>query len=44
MTMAAAPRAELPERRSAQAKTEPVMCLIRGEAVGAVSRESQVPA
>jgi transposase len=35
--------AELPERWSAQRKTELVMRLLRGEALDAVSRESQVP-
>src|SRR5712691_1271957 len=35
---------ELPERWSAQAKTEVVLRLLRGEAVEAVSRERQVPA
>lgn len=36
--------AELPERWSAQRKTELVLRLLRGEALDAVSRESQVPA
>ena len=36
--------AELPERWSAGRKTELVLRLLRGEAVDAVSRESQVPA
>lgn len=35
---------ELPERWSAQRKTELVRRLLRGEALDAVSRESQVPA
>src|SRR5512147_2922190 len=35
---------ELPERWSAQRKTELVLRLLRGEALDAVSRESQVPA
>ncbi len=35
---------ELPERWSAERKTELVMRLLRGEALDAVSRESQVPA
>ena len=35
---------ELPERWSAQRKTELVLRLLRGEAWDAVSRESQVPA
>lgn len=35
---------ELPERWSAQRKSEVVMRLLRGEALDAVSRESQVPA
>ena len=35
---------ELPERWSIQRKTELVMRLLRGEALDAVSRESQVPA
>src|SRR3989442_13273525 len=35
---------ELPERWSAARKTELVMRLLRGEALDAVSRESQVPA
>ena len=35
---------EMPERGSAQGKTDLVMRLPRGEAVEAVSRESQVPA
>src|SRR5713101_7399939 len=35
---------ELPERWSVQRKTELVMRLLRGEALDAVSRESQVPA
>src|SRR5262245_26987535 len=34
----------LPERWSAQRKTELVLRLLRGEALDAVSRESQVPA
>jgi transposase len=34
----------LPERWSVQRKTELVLRLLRGEAVDAVSRESQVPA
>src|SRR5262244_825540 len=36
--------AELPERWSVQRKTELVLRLLRGEALDAVSRESQVPA
>ena len=36
--------AELPERWSAGRKTELVLRLLRGEALDAVSRESQVPA
>jgi len=35
--------ADLPERWSAQRKAELVMRLLRGEALDAVSRESQVP-
>lgn len=35
---------ELPERWSAQRKTELVLRLLRGDALDAVSRESQVPA
>ena len=35
---------ELPERWSAARKTELVLRLLRGEALDAVSRESQVPA
>ena len=35
---------ELPERWSATRKTELVLRLLRGEALDAVSRESQVPA
>ena len=35
---------ELPERWSVQRKTELVLRLMRGEALDAVSRESQVPA
>src|SRR5262245_65602514 len=35
---------EVPERWSVQRKTELVMRLLRGEALDAVSRESQVPA
>src|SRR5947209_20624531 len=35
---------ELPERWSVQRKTELVLRLVRGEALDAVSRESQVPA
>ena len=35
---------ELPERWSAQRKTELVLRLLRGEALDAVSRENQVPA
>ena len=34
---------ELPERWSASRKTELVLRLLRGEALDAVSRESQVP-
>ena len=40
----AAETPELPERWSAQRKTELVVRLLRGEALDAVSRESQVPA
>ena len=36
--------AEIPERRSAQRKTELVLRLLRGETLDAVARESQVPA
>ena len=36
--------ADLPERWSAQRKAELVLRLLRGEALDAVSRESQVPA
>jgi transposase len=36
--------ADLPERWSASRKTELVLRLLRGEALDAVSRESQVPA
>ncbi len=35
---------ELPERWSASRKTELVLRLLRGEALDAVSRESQIPA
>src|SRR5438067_7147407 len=35
---------DLPERWSVQRKTELVLRLLRGEALDAVSRESQVPA
>ena len=35
---------DLPERWSAQRKTELVLRLLRGEPLDAVSRESQVPA
>ncbi len=35
---------ELPERWSVQRKTELVLRLLRGEALDAVSRESQIPA
>jgi transposase len=35
---------ELPERWSAQRKTEVILRLLRGESLDAVSRESQVPA
>src|SRR5438093_7610757 len=35
---------ELPERWSVQRKTELVLRLLRGDALAAVSRESQVPA
>lgn len=38
------PALELPERWSAQRKMELVLRLVRGEALDAVSRESQVPA
>jgi transposase len=41
---AAPAEGELPERWSAQRKTELVLRLLRGEALDAVSRESQVPA
>ena len=40
----AADVAELPERWSAPRKTELILRLLRGEALDAVSRESQVPA
>jgi hypothetical protein len=40
----AAETPELPERWSVQRKTELVLRLMRGEALDAVSRESQVPA
>jgi transposase len=40
----AADAPELPERWSAPRKTELVLRLLRGEALDAVSRESQVPA
>jgi transposase len=41
----AAPEAgELPERWSAQRKTELVLRLLRGDTLDAVSRESQIPA
>ncbi|SRR6266851_4151310 len=43
-TMHPAGPSELPERWSAQRKTELVLRLLRGEALDAVSRESQVPA
>lgn len=36
--------AEVPERWSVQRKTELVLRLLRGEALDAVSRESQIPA
>ena len=36
--------AEIPERWSAQRKTELVLRLLRGETLDAVARESQVPA
>lgn len=36
--------AELPERWSVQRKTELVLRLLRGEALDAVSRDSQIPA
>ena len=39
-----APADELAERWSGQRKTELVLRLVRGEALDAVSRESQVPA
>jgi hypothetical protein len=39
-----APADELPERWSVPRKTELVLRLVRGEALDAVSRESQVPA
>ena len=35
---------ELPERWSAPRKTELVLCLLRGESLDSVSRDSQVPA
>jgi transposase len=44
VSMAAAAEGELPERWSVQRKTELVLRLFRGEALDAVSRESQVPA
>ena len=40
----AAESIDLPERWSAQRKTELVLRLLRGEALDAVSRQSQVPA
>jgi transposase len=39
-----ATEAELPERWSVQRKSELILRLLRGEALDAVSRESQVPA
>lgn len=39
-----APERELPERWSAQRKTEVVLRLIKGEDLGMLSREIQVPA
>jgi len=42
--LVASESAELPERWSVQRKTEVVVCLLRGEALDAVSRESQIPA
>src|SRR5580765_1595713 len=41
--LVASESAELPERWSVQRKTEVVVCLLRGEALDAVSRESQIP-
>jgi len=41
---ASVPGDELPERWSVQRKAELVLRLLRGEALDAVSRESQVPA
>jgi transposase-like protein len=41
---AASETADLPERWSAQRKAELVLRLLRGEALDAVSRDSQVPA
>ena len=35
---------ELPERWSAPRKTELVLCVLRGESLDSVSRDSQVPA
>ncbi len=35
---------ELPERWSALRKTELVLCVLRGESLDSVSRDSQVPA
>ncbi len=43
-TSAPSAREELPERWSTQRKAELVLRLLRGEALDAVSRESQVPA
>jgi transposase len=39
-----APADDLPERWSVQRKTELVLRVLRGEALDAVSRESQIPA
>ena len=41
---AASVGAEIPERWSIQRKTELILRLLRGEALDAVSRESQIPA
>jgi len=42
--LVASESAELPERWSVQRKTEVVLRLLRGEALDAVSRDSQIPA
>jgi transposase-like protein len=43
MEVAEQPGEELPERWSARAKTEIVLRLLKGEELGTVSRETQVP-